>query len=158
MDRLIIRAVTEAANFVAEQIKREIEDQGHKATGELINSVEVDISVQGDKIVGVVRLNDYAKYLNEKQQPHYPPFSVIYDWAKVVRRDLNDKEQRSFAWAVVNKIGKEGMPTSGALRFSNNGRRTEWAKYAIADNLNEIRNKLRLNEVFRETIIEQFAA
>ena len=157
MERRIVEAVTEAAGYVAEQIKREIEDQGHRATGELIDSVEVQVSVQGDKVVGSVRLNDYAKYLNEKQQPHYPPFSAIFEWAKVVRRDLSDKEQRSFAWAVVNKIGKEGMPTSGARAFSKNGRRTEWAKYAIANNLQEIRNRLRLNEIFRETIIQQFA-
>ena len=48
-------------------------------------------------------------------EPHRPPFKPIFEW---VKRKItnNEKQVKKIAWAIINKIAKEGSPPKAYLR------------------------------------------
>jgi len=126
------RAVEASLEAIMAAAAQEIRDQGHVATGRGVKSLEKRVREAGSVIIGDVLIESYMNYVDSGTRPHRPPYGPIRRWAQAVKPGANSKELDSFAWAVVKKIEKEGTPTGGSFRFSNNGRRKNWSKFAIS--------------------------
>jgi len=126
---------------LAQQIKRELEAQGHKLTGSLLRSVDFRIEAKGTELEGVVEFLEYGRYVNTGVAAANIPFqkgsgrkssryidALIDYWRK---RGLGEKESKRAAFATATKHSREGMPTRSSKRFSSTGRRTGAVNIAI---------------------------
>ena len=71
---------------------------------------------------------------------------ALIRWIEVIKPGLGEAETKSFAFAIANKAKQEGHPTKGSFSFTQNGRRTEWVKFAITNNLPQFTKVLDLGK------------
>lgn len=146
-----------AAEAVVESIKEELDQQGHRASGKLIESIEAKVKNDFDSILsGEVFMEEYGQYLDKRIPPQRIKYNPLWllPWAKRVKPGLSDQELRSFVFAVWSKHKKEGMPTRGSYAYSKNGRRTEWSKHAVEKKEDYFGELLKLERFF-STYIEE---
>ena len=125
LNRLIMGRVGGAMSVLRDNYRNELMLQGHKATGNLYDSVDYKLSDEGNKITGTLYALSYSKHLE------YPvkfkgvsrgQIEGLFRWWKV--RGLGEKEAMRAAWATAVKHVREGMPTANAYRYSQTGERT----------------------------------
>lgn len=141
LDRAIVEAVERLLAFAQEKVKRELEDQGHRLTGSLIDSLKTEIIAKREVILGLVWLNEYFPYLDRPLAADRVPYSrgSGKKASKVVaalqgywrRRGLAEQEATRATFATLNKWKAEGRPTRASFRFARNGRRTGFLEYSI---------------------------
>ena len=121
---------------------RELEQQGHRATGRLIASVVAKVKAAMDDIEVALSHLDYGIIVNAGLKPAQVPYSrgsgaktskfieALMGWIRLkgIGGGL-DKTVRGIAFAIATTMKKEGMPTRGSYRFTSNGRRTMWIDY-----------------------------
>lgn len=131
------RGLQNIANWLAEELKKELRDQGHKDTGTLMGSIDPDITTDGLSKFIEISMNAYAIYLNEgvKGSRVRTPIDVLQKWVER-RLGKRGKEARSIAFAIRTIQMREGMPTKNSRRYSKNGRRTGF----IDDTLDRVDN------------------
>lgn len=105
-------------------------DQGHRATGKLIDTLSYKIVIGSDTIVGEFYMQDYGLDVDQGIKAR-DVFKVdpgkIKEWAKVVNPSLSSDEVDSFVAATFKRWDKEGIPLDdGNSRFSKDGSRTGW--------------------------------
>lgn len=148
--------------FLREEIRSELLAQGHRASGKLIDEIDIVIEQKTENVIrGVIKMQDYYTYVNTGTRPHWPPFDAIYEWAKIIKSGEPDKEVRSFSYAVMNVMSEEGTPSKGSFTFSNNGRRTEFSKFAIDNNrgqFNEILDLVTCFSIIIQEAVQEFIA
>jgi len=140
-DRAIIEAVDKLLDFAAQKVRRELEDQGHRLTGSLIDSLKTEIRAKREAILGLVWLNEYFPYLEYPMSADRVPYSRVSGrkTSKVVaalqgywrRRGLDAQEATRATFATLNKWKTEGRPTRQSFQYSRNGRRTGFLQYSI---------------------------
>lgn len=152
-----------ALEFLVNKIREELDAQGHKASGKLIDSVEKRVRGElGGIIRGEILIEEYGIYLDKgvaASRIRYNPEWLI-PWANIVKPNLTEKEVRQFVWAVWTAHRREGMPTRGSYAYSRNGRRKEWMKYGIEKNIDEFEELLNLFSFFEnfiEELVQEFA-
>lgn len=119
------------SNIVISALVEEIKLQGHNDTGKLINSFESNETETGKKATIEILFFNYGSFLNYGRKPGgYVPFSVLFDWVKR-RLRLSGVQARSATFAINQKIFKEGIPTTGALKYSSTGKRTQFIDDAL---------------------------
>lgn len=152
----------------AERGPNELREQGHVATGNLVNSFEVDLDDGGtaDLTVGIYA-EDYALQVDtgqtalEIRQKGNRHILDIDDWLAVKKPNLPPPERESAARRIAAAHRKKGVPLPGAKAFSNNGRTTGWIEAAYEDSSaqNELEKDLRLSDVigdeFERTLFKQ---
>ena len=134
-------------------LRDEIQNQGHNATGNLSKSLTFEIKdSDSDGFLGVIFGNDYAFPLNSGVPANRVPFNpkrrgnggtsryitALLQWAETVRPELDEKNRRSFVWAVATKHSREGMPTRGSYSFSRNGERKNFVQRTIDKHINSL--------------------
>lgn len=73
----------EYGQMVLDNYKDSLMQNGHMATGNLINNARYIVET-GDKSVEVsLVLQDYWKYLENDTKPHWPPKNKILEWIRV---------------------------------------------------------------------------
>jgi len=119
---------------------QELINQGHRATGDLIKTLEnpvVDIA-GGIAIEG--RMNRYGLALEKRRgSGKPPPVKVLMDWIRVKGISSPNRTTRQIAFAIQEAIRREGIPTTGrktpngkgSFRFSKVGRRTAWITQSL---------------------------
>lgn len=139
------------SKMIIVELQKELIAQGHSATGNLVNSMEGKTMVLPNSVAIEILMDDYSQYVNDgrKAGGKKVPIAVLIDW--VERRGIanGDKEVKNAAFAIQQKIFKEGSPTTGSFKFSSNGRRTGFIDFVIANELDPILNELG-DEVFAE--------
>ena len=127
------------AEFFKKELRNELEAQGHRDTGKLIDSIEYEILTDTDTIKIVFTYLYYGDIVETGVKPANIPFGkstgaktskyieALKNWAK--RRGF--KKPLSAAFAIANKHKKEGMPTKNSYRFSSNGRRKHWRSFTL---------------------------
>jgi len=124
------RKVGDAIN--AELVKQ-LDEQGHRMTGKLQETLEVITDDNGVSGVGEL----YGIFVNlgvKAEQIKYP-----YARARIegltrfaqFRMGVDEKTGRSIAFAIATTHAREGMPTSGSYKYSQNGKRTDSIDDAI---------------------------
>ena len=136
---------------LADSAKMELAEQGHRATGKGIKSIEPKVTAEGlDKLVGTILANDYLIPVDTGVKAARIPYSPgsgartskyiqgLIRWVGIIKPSLSTKERKGMAFAVAAKHKREGMPTRGSYSFSSNGRRTGWVKHGIEDNVERL--------------------
>lgn len=149
--------------LIIASLQKELLGQGHKATGDLINSFEQRVIELPNSIVIEILMNEYGIYVNEgrKTGGKKVPISVLVEWIERKAIASGDKDVKSMAFAIQNTIHKEGIPTKGSFKFSNNGRRKGFIDFVIDNELDEVYNELE-QQVFKgyddaiATIVKDF--
>jgi hypothetical protein len=151
------------SKLIITALQKELIAQGHKATGNLVNSFEERVLELPNSIVLEILMDDYGTYVNSgrKAGGKRVPINVLVDW--IERRGIanGDKEVKSVAFAIQQKIWQEGSPTKGSFKFSNNGRRAGFIDFVIDNEFSDIIQELE-EEVFKgydetiATIVKDF--
>ncbi len=108
--------------LIIASLQKELIEQGHKATGNLVNSFEQRVIEVPNSIVIEILMDEYGIYVNEgrKTGGKKVPINVLVDWIERKAIVNGDKEVKSLAFAIQQTIHKEGIPTKGSFKFSNN--------------------------------------
>ena len=131
-----------------EDLKNELENQGHIMTGRMRDSIELlNIGLSSGKIEAFVGLEDYYSVLDTGIKAGRIPFNpgsgkksskyiegLINFW--MIKKGLNEKEATRAAFALAHKHKKEGMPTQSSWRYSPSGRRLEFFTRTLDSNSN----------------------
>jgi len=130
-------------------LQKELMGQGHKATGNLVNSFEQNVIELPNAMVLEILMDDYGTYVNSGRSSggKKVPIDVLIKW--IERRGIasGDKEVKNAAFAIQQKIWQEGSPTKNSFKFSTNGRRAGFIDFVIDNELGEVFNELE-QEVF----------
>ncbi len=141
LDQLAVR-FDAGLTIVMNAMKDEFIQQGHSASGKTLDSFEVVIRREFQDLVGEILVASTAVFVDNRTRAHRPPFKAIFEWSEHVLKGASEEERKSFSWAVINKIEKEGTPTRKAFEFSKNGRRTEFSRIAIDATEDEFEGEL----------------
>ena len=99
--------------LIIASLQKELLGQGHKATGNLINSFEQRVIELPNSIVIEILMDEYGIYVNEgrKTGGKKVPINVLVEWIERKAIASGDKDVKSMAFAIQNTIHKEGIPT-----------------------------------------------
>lgn len=131
--------IEELMRQARQNLIQELIDQGHRLTGNLINTAYTEVQDLGDTLIGSVWMDDYAIHINDGIPPNKIPYQggstsspYIDGLTNFWRlRGLAEKQARSAAFATARKHKREGMPTRASYAFSSNGRRTGFIDYPL---------------------------
>jgi hypothetical protein len=137
------------------ELTRELIQQGHKATGRLIDSIEYKVSAFVDGLQLEVSYLSYGAIVNNGVAANRVPYGRRNTGAKtsqyiqaltrwVQQRNIAQGiEARGVAFAIAKTHAKTGIPTPKSVRFSLNGRRIGFQDYVISTKQQEIDNTLQ---------------
>lgn len=124
---------TEAVlNELAEEIRRNyrehLMDEGHYTTLgselRLVDSIEAQVTFNGQEFVGTLTMNDYWKYVEEDTAPHWPPRDAILRWVEIKpvipRPDSRGRipSPQQLAFLIGRKIAQTGTEGTHDLQKS----------------------------------------
>ena len=153
--QLIKTELDRLGSKMLQKFATELINQGHRATGSLINSFRKDILFNPSGYRLAFFCNDYGLYLEKKRQAgKYVPIAPLMRWVAQKGIASSNKEARSIAFAISRAIYLEGVPTTGrrtpkgkgAFRFSKVGRRTAWISHTAKTN----------KYIIKESVIKAF--
>lgn len=137
--------------YLVDELQNELMQQGHKATGALIQSIEYEIEIFNNELSLAISYLEYGLIMENGVSPQRIPFgggakggdtskyiSSLMDWIRQKGLEREEKSIKSFAFAIAQKHRKEGLPTQGSYKFAKNGRRLGFQKYVITENRNKI--------------------
>ena len=154
---------------IVKDLRDELNEQGHKATGDLDKSITFEITESdSDGFLGVIFGNDYWEAVDTgvtaAKIPYTPAaktgkktskyIQALIDWAATIKPELDEKEQKSFAFAVAHKHSAEGMPTKDSYSFSRNGERTNFVQRVIDKHIDTLAEKLSTKEFTEKVTVE----
>jgi len=146
----LIDTFNEIGQLLREELARELIEQGHKATGDLANSIEQKVSIFIDMLELQVSYLDYARYLENgipasayKKEPGKLEIDALVRWIKIkgLSRGM-DRKDTSFAWAIAQNHRKYGFPSRQADAFSKNGRYIGFQTHVLDANVDRIAGML----------------
>lgn len=129
-----IEVLNEYAQAWANAYKAELIAEGKRATGDLINSVRGEVTIEGDVYSAVLNVADYYKYVEFGRRSKHqdssikpPPISAILKWVRVkpvIARPntLSGRvpTQEQLAFAIRHSIWENGIKPTYSLRETNN--------------------------------------
>jgi len=140
------------SDYVINELRKTIVDQGHNLTGQLAASIEAKT---------VVTINSYfidfyyEKYgqavdtgVSAEKIPYNPGsgaktskyIDALIKYVKLRMNVSGDKEAKGIAFAIARKHKNEGMSTAVSSRFSKTGERNKW----VDNTLDRIDNQLEI--------------
>lgn len=158
----LMEAVTD---ILIDESQQELDDQGHNASGDLIQSFRANLKLEAGLLVGEILFNDYGLDIDrrrDRKEFPYPGLGKIWtdfindliEWASYVQPNLPRIEREQFAFAVARKMRKQGSPTRGAYRFSKNSRRTGWIDAAINASQSKVEDAIQKSR-FVEMVLDE---
>lgn len=142
-DNPIKRALESVGKRMVIRFGQELTAQRHSATGKLIQSFQTNVSLSslvfGKVEVTMIR---YGLWVDSGRAPGVKgvPIQALMEWIRVKGIATADKVVRSIAFAIMNKIKKEGIPTSGSRRIAS--KRTGFLQDAINKESEGILNQM----------------
>lgn len=114
-------ALAQYAQAITDRYKQNLESSGRRASGELISSVNSNVTVNGNEYAIELNLEDYWKWIDEGRPPTHTTTpseptlqECILEWIKLKHilphPDKNGKlpTEEQLSYAIANKIHKEG--------------------------------------------------
>ena len=147
----IAPTVRKVMELFRDYIKKEGEDQGHRDTGKMLDTLEIVVNEESGQVTGKLLAEGYAVYLEtgiRADRVNYP-ISVMVSWWR--RKGLGEKDATRAAWATRANHKKFGIPSKASNAFSKTGKRINFVSDGIQKALFEAQN---LFEKELETVIE----
>ena len=147
----IVPTVRKVMELFRDYIKKEGQDQGHRDTGKMLDTLEIVVNEESGQVTGKLLAEGYSVFVQTgiaAGRVNYP-IRVMVDWWK--RKGLNEKDATRAAWATRTKHKREGIGTKAANAFSKTGKRVNFVSDGLAKALFEAQN---LFEKELDTIIE----
>jgi hypothetical protein len=156
---IFIQKVTEemvdVLDYIRDVVREEFIAQGHHMTGALEDTIRNEVLVLGRKVVGIMWINDYYKYVDQGVSADRIPFGgtaapgqgsgqkskyiqALVEYVHLKMGIADEKQALGVAFAIAHKHKKEGMPTKSSSAFSNTGKRTGFFTQALKDSEAEI--------------------
>jgi alpha/beta superfamily hydrolase len=155
-------------------VKDEWKAQGKVASGKALETAEVRVVSDEIGSKAQVLVEDYMAIQDKGVPASRIPYSgrtgrggtsqfiqALVDWSRSKMPSMADGDRLGFAFAVANKMAKEGMPTRNSVEFSSNGRNLEWSKYAfqeVESELDEILGESDFVVALIDNLIEEVNA
>lgn len=118
-------ALAEYAQAIADRYKQNLESSGRRATGELITSINTNITVNGNEYAIELNLQDYWYYVeNGRSAGKFPPPDKILEWIRVKPilphpdKNGNLPTEKQLAYLIGRKIAEEGFEGSNDLEHT----------------------------------------
>lgn len=113
--------IREIAKELLERYRKEIEDTGHNASGNLQSSSSYRCIINGTSLEVWFSLPDYWIYLENGTNPHFPPVSAIERWItvkRIVPYAANNRipTTKQLAFLIARGISKKGTPATKLLQ------------------------------------------
>lgn len=137
--------IEDIAERIADAYRKTLADKGIDATGSLGQSAKTAVTINGNRLIVSLNLDDYWKYVEYgRRAGKMPPIDAIEGWVKikpVVPNAVNGKipSSRQLAFLIARKIGREGIPAKRPLEATLYSDVTE---QVIQDIKNEIIRQL----------------
>lgn len=154
---------TVLGEYLLPRLAKELLDQGHRLSGDLISSLEYKIKASTSVLAIDFLANAYGAAVNTGVPASSIPYTpgrrggggtsaYIQALIRYVQRrmGLQGKEATSVAFAIARKHSREGMPTGSSYEFSNNSRRTGWIDQILSD------DEEKISEIVQEWVAQQF--
>lgn len=170
LDLRILKETTKATGAVTDELKKELQGQGHVLTGTLLKTMTNVITSTPDTTEGAIVMQDYYQVVNTGISANRIPYnrgsgkksskyidSLIRFWK--IKKGLSDKEAKSAAFALANKHKKEGMFTANSKKFASLKRRFGFFNRTIDNNatINKLPEKLeKAGSDTMDSIINKF--
>jgi len=132
-----VKNYDEIGQFIIDELAKELIKQDHKATGELIESIDYIIN-KGIFTEILIEMNDYGRYVNtgRKRGAKKVPIQALVEWIKQRGIETNNKKVVGMAFAIQKTIEREGIPTRNSRA---KGKRTGF----IDDTVTRIEQKVQ---------------
>lgn len=135
----------ELEKVLTEMLMKEWEAQGHSMTGKVITDIEyvVKQETRGVSIEGY--MYPYANYQahGAKWPGKRPPIAPLQEYVKNRMGITDEKKSKSIAFAIAATLKKEGLPTSGGMRYSSTGTRKDFIGEAFRKGEDKLIEKVR---------------
>ena len=132
-------ALLNIAEWMRQQLVAELENQGHVATSDLLNSVEVAV----DDITGGFEMKGmylyYGRFVDTGRAPGVTrvPIDALLDWIRVKGITFDGKSERQTAFAIQTSIYNNGIPTDG------DSSKLRWMSATLEENQSELDSRIR---------------
>ena len=133
------------AEFLQKELAKEIILQKHKATGRLLNEMEVQVIEEATRTIIRETHPFYGDFVDRGRKPggRRVPIDALERWVRV--KGFAPGRERGAAFAIQRKIFKEGIPTNGSRKLAP--RRTAWLTGVVERNRQKI--EAEINEAVR---------
>lgn len=140
-EKILRQQLAELGDFLVDVLRKELKMQGHRLTGKLEKSIEAVVKHKSDEWLIDIMHERYGTYqdtgVSANRIPYTPGsgartskyISALIRWVQLRGIAPGFARAKGIAFAIAKTHKKEGMPTKGSYRFSNNGRRTLWLQH-----------------------------
>lgn len=110
--------ISVVGQLIINELGKELIKQNHRATGNLIGSLDYKLDPSGAGLSLEITALGYAEFVNRgrKAGGKKVPINVLVEWIKQKGIETNNKKAVGIAFAIQNKIHKEGSPTKNRVR------------------------------------------
>ena len=156
----LIPTVRKVMELFRDYIKKEGEDQAHRDTGKMLDTLEIQVNEERGQVTGKLLAEGYSVFVQtgvRADRVNYP-IEVMISWWK--RKGLGEKDATRAAWATRSKHKKEGIGTKASNAFSKTGKRINFVSDGIQKALLEAEQlfEKELNTIIQFEINELFKA
>ena len=111
--------------LIINELGKELIKQQHRATGDLISSLDYTLNLRSIGFTLEILMNDYGLFVNTGRKPGEKkvPIQALLEWIKQKGIETNNKKALGIAFAIQKTIKKEGIPTRNSRA---KGKRTEF--------------------------------
>jgi len=104
----LLKALINPSNEIVELGKKELELQGHIATGKLRDSIRFEMNYQNGTIKIDFFIEDYGQIVDSGVEANRVPFGgksggatskyiqALFNWSRIVKPSISDKERKYF--------------------------------------------------------------
>jgi hypothetical protein len=158
--QIVADSLKEYMDNVLLEVVKELEGQGHRASGKLIDTARVEIEKRQNEVAGFLFMENYYKFVDSGFKPRLSRayIDALVKWMELPSIGIgsSDKERRGIAFAIYHVASQTGHPTPGSFAFSNNGRRKDFIAETILPASKRINEVVSFGKV-REYFIQQVA-
>lgn len=100
----------EVGEQITDEMTKILRDNNKFASGELVNSIDYDIEVDGNTIALVLQFAEHGKFvISGRKKGKFPPISSIKNWILDKRLQSRDMSLDSQAYVIARGIAKNGI-------------------------------------------------
>lgn len=118
---------------LTEALMNEWEAQGHSMSGKLIKDIEYKTKQTAEVLTLTGYVYPYGIFQSHgaKWNNKGPPIAPLQRFVQLRMGISDEKKSKSIAFAIATNLKKQGLPTSGGMRFSKTGKRDKFIDEAF---------------------------